>query len=266
MEDVYRSAIINMAQTLKALERAVPPPQVMQFHGRAAYRYKEQSVHQAIVMKLVRLTSALQAAQLLLQAGLLQDFGACQRVIDEINEDVAFLCLSVVRNDETQWHARFLAEFWQEEFDGPTAMTSTQKRARVPREKVRGYLAQGEEGGIDQSARIKINEGIAKAYSGFVHGAGSHIMQMYYGNPPCFHPVGELDSPYLPGHAEDLQNYFLRAICSFGFAAAAFGSKELKDTIIEFRAEFERRCGMTFDPKETAAILRRQRKGTRTAD
>lgn len=259
MKDLYTSAVGNMTKTIARLERVVPAPQVVVLRGRKNYRYKEQSIHQAIIMKLARLISALQAARLLLNAGLLQDFGACQRVIDEINEDVAYLYWLTVGKESPNWHERFFAEFWQEEFDGPTAMTSNQKRDRVPREKIRNFLASMGDVGLDQNTRIKVAYGISKAYSGFIHGAASHIIEMYYGDPPKFHALNQRDSPYLEGHIEDLQNVFFRSICTFGLAAAAFGDGDLKDTILDFRTHFEKQCGMTFDPKELDAIALRQR-------
>ena len=189
-------------------------------------------------MKLARLISALQAARLLRDAGLHQDFGACQRVIDEINEDVTYLCCLTVRKDFPQWHKRFSAEFWQEEFDGPTAMTSSQKRDRVLSEKIWNYIALTEQGGFDRSTRIKVAFGISKAYSGFIHGAASHIIEMYYGNPPSSQTLSQRDSPYSHGHTEDLKNVFFRSICSFGLAAVAFGDGDLKNAILEFRTHF----------------------------
>ena len=102
---------------------------------------------------------------------------------------------------------------------------------------------------------------ISKAYSGYVHGAASHISEMYYGDPPRFHALSQADSPHLKLRHEELQNVFFRSICIFGLAAAAFGSSELKNSVADFLLHFEEQCGMTFEPKEINAIARRQRQG-----
>jgi hypothetical protein len=260
MDPVYVATLRNMARTLRTLEGRVKSPEIVSLRGGQAYRYVDQTIHQAIIMKLARLTTALNAARVLLGAGLLQDQGAAQRVIDEMNEDVTYLCLGAIREEWPSWHGRFLTEFWQEEFDAATAIQSTQRRDRVSREKVRAFIAKFEEGGFDQSTKVNVTETIAKTYSGYVHGAGSHIMEMYFGNPSHFHVGASYRSPFWADHVEDLNNYFLRGICSFGLAAAAFGDGDLKVNILEFRTHFETAAAMTFDMNEVAKKVAKQRR------
>lgn len=260
MDPVYVATLQNMAKTLRTLQGRVKSPEVVSLRGGQAYRYVDQTIHQAIVMKLARLSTALNAARVLLGAGLLQDQGAAQRVIDEVNEDVAYLCVGVIRDEWPTWHDRFFTEFWQEEFDAATAIQSTQRRDRVVREKVRAFVAKFEESGFDQSTKADVTATLAKAYSGYVHGAGSHIMEMYFGDPPQFHVGASYASPLWADHVEDLNNYFLRGICSFGLAAAAFGDGDMKNTIVEFRTHFETAAGMTFDMNEMAKKVAKQRR------
>jgi hypothetical protein len=75
---------------------------------------------------------------------------------------------------------------------------------------------------------------ITKPYSGFVHAASPHIMDMYGGWPPRFDISGEYRSLRGEGHANDALNYFLRALFSMAFAAKAFGDEALFE---EMRAE-----------------------------
>lgn len=259
MDPIYVATLRNMANTLRTLEGRVRPPQIVALRGGNAYRYMEKSPHQAVIMKLARLATSLNAARVLLGAGLLQDQGATQRVIDELNEDVCYLSLGLIRDEWPTWHDRYLAEFWQEEFDAATAMQSTQRRDRVPREKVRAFIAKFEEGGFDQSTKVSVTATVAKTYSGYVHGAGSHIMEMYFGDPPHFHVGASYASPFWGDHVEDLNNYYLRGICSFGFAAAAFGDASLKTNILDFRTHFETAAGMSFDMNEIAKKVKKQR-------
>ncbi|MDP3619426.1 MAG: hypothetical protein Q8R63_06490 [Ramlibacter sp.] len=259
MDSVYVAALRNMASTLRTLEGRVQPPAIVTIRGGQAYRYVEKTPHQAIIMKLARLATSLNAARVLLGAGLLQDQGAAQRVIDEMNEDVSYLSLGLIRSEWPSWNDRFLAEFWQEEFDAPTAMRSTQRRDRVPREKVRAFIAKFEEGGLDQSTRVNVTATVANTYSGYVHGAGSHIMEMYFGDPPRFHVGASYASPFWDDHVGDLNNYYLRGICSFGLAAAAFGDADLRGTIIDFRTHFEAAAGMSFDMDEIAKKMKKQK-------
>jgi hypothetical protein len=95
----------------------------------------------------------------------------------------------------------------------------------VKRENIRSYINQGLGAGTSQAnvaGRI-----LTKAYSGFVHAASPHIMDMCGGNPPRFDVSGEFRSLRGEEHADDALNYFYRAILSTAYAAKAFGDEEL---------------------------------------
>ena len=63
-------------------------------NGNPADRYVEKTTEQAIVLKLVRYVSGLRACQLLLDHRFVQELGALQRVLTDIEEDVTFLTYS----------------------------------------------------------------------------------------------------------------------------------------------------------------------------
>jgi hypothetical protein len=117
---------------VNTLAARVPGPVLVKLHGNPFVRYKEQRIHQAVVLKLARLVSNLNAAQLLLDSGYVQEQGALQRMLDEGAEDITFLTLAIISNDITDLHKQYLAAFWEEEFVQPTAMKSTQKRPSIP--------------------------------------------------------------------------------------------------------------------------------------
>jgi hypothetical protein len=169
-------------------------------------------------------------------------------MLDEFQEDVTFLSYGVIYNDITELHRTYLTAFYEEEFDKPDdAVGSTQKRPMVSRQKVRAYLARIEGSGLDPSRATEVTRTLSKAYSGYVHGASPHIMEMYGGNPPQFHVAGLRGSPLYPDHQDDLWNYFYRGICAFGFAAKAFGDEGLFGSIRKFRDEFALKSGKTHE-------------------
>ena len=108
----------------------------------------------------------------------------------------------------------------------------------VPREKIRAYIARIEGNGLDPSRGVALTRTISKAYSGYVHGASPHIMEMYRGNPPRFHVSGMLGTPRFAVHKNDLWNYFYRGICGFAVAAKAFGDEVLFSSIQHYLDEF----------------------------
>lgn len=207
--------------------------------NRYVYRYKVQSIYQAIVQKLARVITSLQALSVLNDVGLLQEQAALQRTVDEFREDVEFLCFGLIFNEMTDLHNEYLAAFYEEEFDNPdSALTSTQKRTMISRKKIRAFVSKDRGTGYDQNSRIEVGRTISKIYSGYVHGASPQLMELYYGSPPYFHLSGGTDSPFYEDHTEDLINYYYRAILSFAFAAKALGEDGLFEQIRSYSGEF----------------------------
>jgi hypothetical protein len=227
--------------TLEVLERAfrllearVPAPIRKDWKDGYVFRYAERTIHQAIVQKLARTISGLHAIDALLGQGLFQEQAMVQRTLDEIGEDIAFLSLGVIRGELTRRHQEYLHYFYAEEFDDPSEiMASHRSRGMVKREKIRAYVSRALWGEKGSGANV-VDKIITKAYSGFVHAASPHIMDMYGGLPPRFDVSGDFRSLRGEEHADDALNYFLRALFSMAFAAKAFGDEEL---FSEMRAE-----------------------------
>lgn len=243
MEHLYNQVLSKMEQTLRIFEQRVPPPQRVPYKDSFVYRYVEKTIHQAIVQKLARLVSGLHAARLLMKYGFVQEQGSLQRMLDEIEEDILFLTFSVIYNESTTLHQEYLDAFYEEEFDAETAMASTQKRPMIPRKKIRAYIARMDR---NPSRAIEATRTINKTYSGYVHAASPHIMEMYGGSPPHFHTRGMAGTELQQDHREDLWNYFYRSLLAFVFSAVAFGDKELFDQLNEFSHEFARQSGEDF--------------------
>ena len=244
MDTLYLQTLKNMEVMLHDLIKRLPPPKRVPVMDSFVFRYTEKTIHQAIVQKLARIVSGLHAARTLLEEGFLQEQGALQRMLDEFQEDVTFLSYAVIFDEVTDLHGRYLDAFFEEEFDIPdNPVASTQKRPMVPRKKIRAYIAQLEGSDLDPSRGVALGHTISKAYSGYIHGASPHIMEMYGGNPPRFHVSGMRHTPLFIEHQNDLWNYFYRGICAFGFAAKAFGDEELFASIQKYRDHFAEASG-----------------------
>lgn len=177
----------------------------------------------------------------------MQEQAALQRILDEFQEDILFLVYGLTIDTLTELHQRYLAAFYEEEFDNPdNPVRSTQKRPMVSRKKIQAYLARLEEKALDPSRGVELSRSVHKTYSGFIHGASPHIMDMYVGNPPRFHVSGMLETSRAEEHRADLWNYFYRGILAVAFAAKAFGDEALFASILSYRDEFERRSGTNY--------------------
>lgn len=252
MGQLYRQAVEVMGEAFDILSRKVGEPQRQPMGSGYVYRYKEKSIYQAIVQKLARVVTGLQAITVLNRVGFLQEQAALQRTLDDFEEDIAFLCFGIIFNDMTDLHREYLAAFYEEEFDDPeSAIRSTQKRPMIPRKKIRAFVSKDRGSGYDQSSTIEVGRTISKLYSGFVHGASPQLMELYFGTPPRFQLSGGANSPLYIDHVEDLLNYYYRSILSFAFASKAFGEEALFKTIFEYSKEFAISSGREGDLRET---------------
>lgn len=103
----------------------------------------------------------MQAIRLLNKAGLLQEQAALQRTLDEFEEDITFLCFGIIFDEITDLHKKYLAAFYEEEFDDPeSAIASTQKRPMILRKKIRAFNSKDRGAGYDQSSSIEVSRTI----------------------------------------------------------------------------------------------------------
>ena len=236
-----------MERTVDQLAARVPQPQFVQIRRIQAFRHVERSIHQAIVQKLARMVSTLHATRLLFNAGFVQEQASLQRILDELQEDILFLVIGMIRGDDNSpLHCRFMDAFFAEEFDADTAIESSQKRDVVPRRKIHAYLARSEFSPTDPSSGAELLRTMSRAYSGYVHAASPHIMDMYGGSPARFHVRGMKGTPIYDGHREEIFNYFYRGICSCAFAYKAFGDESSFDKMYNLLREFERLSGKSY--------------------
>ena len=100
--------------------------------------------------------------------------------------------------------------------------------------------------GVNPSSGVETMRTISKIYSGFVHGASPHIMDMYGGNPPRFHLRGMLGTVLADDHQDDLWNPFYRSIGLFVLVAKAFGDEALMQSVLTYMRGFARAAGESY--------------------
>jgi hypothetical protein len=242
MDALYNQTFHHLDNAFKRLESMLPLPQKFPHGDSFVFRYKEQTIHQAIIQKLARLVSGLRASQLLCEHGLLQEQGVVQRTLEEFYQDVWFLVFAIINKEVTPLHQTYIDAFYKEEFD-PASLESLLDRPMVPRKKIRAYLARMKEMATDPSTSVKLDHCIHSAYSGYVHGASSHIMDMIAGDPPRFQLHGATGTLTHEIHRYDLYNVFFRAIIAFSIAAKAFGDDELCKSLNAYLVDFDKLSG-----------------------
>ena len=61
MDEFYKQTLTFLEQVVNVLAAKVPQPKLVVIENFRAFRYEEQTVHQAIVQKLARMVSTLDA-------------------------------------------------------------------------------------------------------------------------------------------------------------------------------------------------------------
>lgn len=235
-----------MDRTFRDFENSMPSkPQFVKLSFGMAFRFKEKDIYQAMIQKLARVQSSVRAARLLLNNGFVQEQAILHRTIDETNQDITFLVYAVTNDTITDLHKRFLEAFWEEEIDDSgTMMASRQKRPMIPRKKIQDYLAKIKGIDLESSTYQEAIRTVWKAYSGFVHGASPHIMDMYVGDPPHFHTNGMLGTPRIEEHSDDLWNYVYRSFLSHILVAKALRAEKHVEVLNKHLVRFQQNAGM----------------------
>lgn len=249
MHELRREAIKVMIDAFRRLEQQVPLPQVVEIDGKLNHRYVERTPHQAVIQKLARYISGLQAMEFLNFTGWVQEQAVIQRTLDELGEDIEFLVVGLqVGMNKT--HKRFLKLFWKEEFEeGVPPLDSTTTRYHVSRTDIRNWLLKhhgAAEGGIEDKALKQLQQ----VYSGYVHASSPHIMEMCGGNPPRFFVNSLRHTSRQRDHEHDLWNYSFRGILTTTIVAVSFADAELARSLDQFRDDFERRSGTNYRARD----------------
>lgn len=246
MLQLYDRMLQVMDATFQGYEAHAPKPVQVAFLDGWRWRHPNPDIYQAMLLKLALIHSTLAAALTLHRSGHFLQQAMLQRVIEDANEDVAFLVYAVTNDSITELHERFLAAFWSEEFDEvPDPIGGHQSRPMVPRKKIRAYIAT-REGAANPSAAIAAGKVINKTYSGFVHGAAGHILECYGGVPPQYHTQDMRVTGRRDEYEQDLWNYMFRGFCSFVLVGKALGAGEHVEALMEYKKRFEQTAGKEY--------------------
>ena len=124
-------------------------------------------------------------------------------------------------------HDDYLRFFWEEEFDVPkNPLQSSQSRGMVRRDKILAYVARTYTPN-DPSSTQNTFSTIFRGYSGYVHGAAVHILDIFDGQ--------RFQTPVAPGETrhdsavKDFMNYPPRCISAGFFVALSFKDQAAMD-------------------------------------
>ena len=240
MPYLQAEAVEAMSRAFRQMEAAIVSPQPVPHRESFVFRYASKGIHEALIQKLARSISGLNAVAVLLNTGYVQEAGVIFRTLDEIQEDIFFLASAETNGARTDRHTQYLEAFYSEAtFSRPEGSLDIPKPNLVPRKKIRAHTMNVLGQGVDVSKALAAGESVGTAYSGYVHAASENIMDMYGGNPPHFYIQGMHGTPRVASFARDAENYVYRGLMATIVVAKAFGDASLVGILYEFLAQYE---------------------------
>ena len=233
-------AVTVMTRAFRRFETVIAAPQRVAHRDSFVFRYANKGIYEALIQKLARNISGLNAVAVLLTSGYVQEAGVLFRTLDEIQEDIFFLATAETNNAKTERHQKYLDAFYAGVvFSRPEGSLEILKPNVVPRKKIRAHTFSVLGAGVNVSQALAASESLGTAYSGYVHAASDNIMDMYGGNPPHFHLNGMLGTPRIDSCANDAENYVCRGLIATVVVAKAFGDQPLVQELYEFLGQYE---------------------------
>lgn len=226
MIEPFEKVLSELDDTFRRLEAQVPPPVMAKQANGVVWRYHEKLPQQALLQKLARYISGLRASYLLLENGYCQELGVMRRIMDEIDEDIAFITLGLIHG-MTDRHNQYLEHFWLES-PGPSP---------VKRDKIRAFVTDHTENPSEANAAGRT---VFRTLSAYVHATSVAIVDMCEGDPPRFELAGMKDNPIYPDHVEDIWNSLFQGLLSAAFVAKAFNDEALLQERLEAKRTFEK--------------------------
>lgn len=230
------------------------------------FRHETLTDSLACYLKGVKSISTLNACLVLLKQGYTQEIGALCRMVDDFCNEIFFL-LKPQGEDGTCSGDQilFLESFFQEELDQPDdPLASSQRRATVPVKKIHATFAKLASTELNSSDAQELLRTTQQAFSGYVHGAYPHIMELYGGMPPQFHMSGMRGTPRVDEWRNQLVGYVYRVSMMSVFVARKLGLEEMEKNLRAFLKEFEDATGTTpsLPAAEMLAQYKKARRGT----
>jgi hypothetical protein len=241
----FANAVRDLRGVVLELSENFPTPEFVTVGKNKTYRHSQQhrTPQLACFLKAVKLCSTLRAAVSLVGIGHTHEAYALCRISDEQGEDIIFLVMAT-RPEAGQISAnaqRVLTDFYQEEFSDPEDPFSSVTRDRVPRQKIRAAIFGSPEfGGSNPSTAVAVGRSVAQTFSGFVHGAYVHIIDMF-GPPGMYYMAGFKETPRMGEALGMLPSYIFRGMMSVEALCFSIGRHDLVAKLKGLGSAFYRR-------------------------
>lgn len=249
-----------------AMESHIDQPEFVDIQGVRVFRYRTHTDSLACFLKGIKMVSTLNASLVLLREGYTQEIGALCRIIDDLHNEILFLQVLETERKLSDDQIKLLNDFYQEEFDNmQSPFNSTQKRDTVPAKKIHAAIGRLAETIANPSDMQELSRTLNRSYSGYVHGAYIHIMEMFGGSSTTnlhFHTEGMLGTPRIAEWQEQFGKYLHRALITAVFVARKLGLSEIEVESRRILEDYEQSIGFDASAKPADMLKNLKKKAT----
>jgi hypothetical protein len=176
----------------------------------------------------------------LTEYGFFQEVGILRRCLTETNDDFLFIAVpnSAESTDRRKQH---LEEFYLEEFKTKSAgLLESNKRDRVPRKNVHSTITASVTS-VNQSDVLQVFSTLEKAYSGYVHGAYGHLMELYGGPNFGFRANGLPPQAFAIARERDMSHCVYNGVLILERLALVLGEEKENQSLLVYRKALEQK-------------------------
>jgi hypothetical protein len=202
------------------------------------FRHSKKTDHVYLYMKALRYVSLMNSALILTENGFFQEVGILCRCLNETQDDFCFVAMpnSAASTDRREQH---LEEFYLEEFKPKTTgLLESNKRNRVKRKTIHSTIAASITS-VNQSDVVQVISTLETAYSGYVHGAYGHLMELYGGPNFGFRANGLPPQAFAEARERDMSHHIYRGVLILERLAQILGEEKEYQSLLVYRKALE---------------------------
>ena len=249
-ERIFYEALEHMDRVIAAALANLPAPKARRRGRVQFYRFDQNNLIVAFLLKMVQLTSNLRAGKLLIEHGFLYEWAMIRRLIQETIEDILFLAAADTKHKWTKNHDSYLGEFYAEDVNKRGA--PSQRRLQVvPRHEIRSYTKDvvQEYEGVSTEMKSSVSELLRIMHrfdSGYIHGRASSIMR-------CYDPTTRqfLTNGLHPEHISEETTGFWISTWTVIMSFAMIGAKWFGQEYWQYSWELSERFGQAIGVEES---------------
>lgn len=256
LQDLLERMVHELDECVHVLSQSFPQPGLVPRGDAFVFRHQNKSALLLMYLKAVKIASNNNAAMVLIRSGYVQETYALCRMIDEACDDILFMASP--DGDDGQLsrdQLRFLEEFFQAEIESPGDPLSSAKRDRVPRRSIHAALSRmrGAES-RNPSLDIAVGRTLHRTFSGFVHGAYVHVMELFEVPERRFHTRGLIGTLRIEECEDNHINYVYRSLGAVEAVSTLADRPDVASRLHGLRLELARQTGC--DPGMTGRRTR----------